>query len=257
LASDLAAKGPKADLILGNNVYAHVPDINDFTLGVAKLLNEEGVVTFEFPHLLELVENNQFDTVYHEHFSYLSLTAVKSIFEQAGLRVFDVETLPTHGGSLRVYGCLSTSQREILPSVDHMLKTEIDKGLTSRKVYEDFQVKAEATKDAFVRFLLDAKAEGKTVAGYGAAAKGNTFMNFAGIRPDLIPRIYDAAPSKQGTYMPASHIPVLDPSELKQNRPDYLVILPWNIAPEIVTHYQDLAAQGTKFVVAIPKLKIF
>lgn len=257
LASDLAAKGPKADLILGNNVYAHVPDINDFTLGVAKLLNEEGVVTFEFPHLLELVENNQFDTVYHEHFSYLSLTAVKSIFEQAGLRVFDVETIPTHGGSLRVYGCLSTSQREILPSVDHMLKTEIDKGLTSRKVYEDFQVKAEATKDAFVRFLLDAKAEGKTVAGYGAAAKGNTFMNFAGIRPDLIPRIYDAAPSKQGTYMPASHIPVLDPSELKQNRPDYLVILPWNIAPEIVTHYQDLAAQGTKFVVAIPKLKIF
>ena len=256
MAKNLASKGPKADLILGNNVYAHVPDINDFTRGVTSLLSDEGVVTFEFPHLLQLLQNNQFDTVYHEHFSYLSLTAVASIFKKSGLRVFDVEELPTHGGSLRVYGCLKDSGRISLPTVGTMLTKEAKQGLTATKVYEDFQPQAEKAKDDFLRFLLQAKAEGKSVAGYGAAAKGNTFMNYAGIRPDLIPVIYDAAPSKQGKFMPASHIPILAPSELPSNRPDYLVILPWNIAEEVVKQNQALAEQGTKFVVAIPELRI-
>lgn len=256
MAKNLANKGPKADLILGNNVYAHVPDINDFTRGVTALLSNDGVVTFEFPHLLQLLQNNQFDTVYHEHFSYLSLTAVSSIFEKAGLRVYDVEELPTHGGSIRVYGCLEKSDHTSLPTVAAMLTKEAKQGLTGTKVYEEFQPKAEKAKDDFLRFLLQAKAEGKSAAGYGAAAKGNTFINYAGIRPDLIPVIYDAAPSKQGKFMPASHIPILAPTELPSNRPDYLVILPWNIAEEVVKQNHTLAEQGTKFVVAIPELRV-
>jgi hypothetical protein len=252
----MANAGEQADLVLGNNVYAHVPDINDFTKGVAVLLKPNGVVTFEFPHLLQLVQQNQFDTVYHEHFSYLSLCAVSSVFKAAGLRIFDVEELATHGGSLRVYGCLEAANYKELNSVQKMLTHEVDSGLQNAKIYQAFQQKADAVKDGLVRFLLDAKVAGKTVAGYGAAAKGNTLMNYAGIRPDLMPFICDAAKSKIGQYMPASHIPILPPSVLDENRPDYLVILPWNIADEVMKQNAHLAEKGTKFVTAVPELKI-
>ena len=256
LASELAEKGQKADLILGNNVYAHVPDINDFTKGIDLLLKPEGVVTLEFPHLMKLLQFNQFDTVYHEHFSYLSLQTVSKIFEAAGLRVFDVEELPTHGGSLRVYGCKSTASQLEKASVSRILEAEKSAGMANAEIYRSFQFKADTVKNDFVRFLLDARRDGKTVAGYGAAAKGNTLMNYAGVKTDLMPFVYDAAPSKIGKFMPASHIPILDPSTLSKNRPDYLVILPWNIAAEVQEQNKELAEQGTKFVVAVPKLEI-
>jgi SAM-dependent methyltransferase len=252
----MADANERADLVLGNNVYAHVPDINDFTQGVAALLKPGGVVTFEFPHLMQLIAQNQFDTVYHEHFSYLSLAVVSSIFTAAGLRVFDVEQLPTHGGSLRVYGCLDAAPHVTLDVVATVLQAETDAGLQRAETYTGFQSRADAVKDGLLRFLLDAKARGKSVAGYGAAAKGNTLMNYAGIRPDLMPFVCDAAPAKIGQYMPASRIPILAPAVLQENRPDYLVILPWNIAEEVMKQNADLAAQGTKFVVAVPELKV-
>lgn len=255
-AQQMVNVGEHADLIIGNNVYAHVPDINDFTRGVATVLKKNGVVTFEFPHLLRLIEQTQFDTVYHEHFSYLSLLAVQSIFAATGLRVFDVEQLPTHGGSLRVYGCLETATHAETPEVLRILTAEVSFGLKNPETYTTFQSKADAVKDGFIRFLLDAKADGKSVAGYGAAAKGNTLMNYAGIRPDLMPFVCDAADAKIGYYLPASHIPILHPSVLHENRPDYLVILPWNIAPEVMKVNQALADKGTKFVLAVPEIKV-
>ena len=246
----------QADLVLGNNVFAHVPDINDFTEGVAALLKPNGVVTFEFPHLLQLIQQNQFDTIYHEHFSYLSLCSVSSIFKAAGLRAFDVEELKTHGGSLRVYGCRGDASHKETSLVQNMLTHEIQAGMQDEKTYSAFQKRADKVKDGLVSFLLEAKAEGKTVAGYGAAAKGNTLINYAGIRPDLIPFICDAAVSKIGQYMPASHIPILPPSVLDENTPDYLVILPWNIAEEVMNQNAHLVEKGTKFVIAVPELKI-
>jgi hypothetical protein len=205
---------------------------------------------------MQLLKFNQFDTVYHEHFSYLSLTAVSSIFKAAGLRVFDVEELPTHGGSLRVYGCKIVSNRAQETAVEKMLQAEVDAGLTRTETYSSFQAKADKVKDDFMRFLMDAKVEGKAVAGYGAAAKGNTLMNYAGTRPNLLPFVVDAAASKIGKYMPASHIPILDPQALRDNRPDYVVILPWNIAAEVMEQNKDLALQGTKFVTAVPEIRI-
>ena len=256
VGQSMADAGEKADLVLGNNVYAHVPDINDFTQGVAALLKPDGVVTFEFPHLLQLIGQNQFDTVYHEHFSYLSLFAVTSIFTAAGLRIFDVEELPTHGGSLRIYGCLKDADHAVTGAVDAVMQAETAAGLQDAATYTGFQKKADAVKDGLLRFLLDAKAKGKTVAGYGAAAKGNTLMNYAGIRPDLMPFVCDAAKAKIGQYLPASHIPILPPSALEDNRPDYLVILPWNIASEVMNQNAELTKRGTKFVVAVPELKV-
>ena len=252
----MANAGEQADLVLGNNVFAHVPDINDFTEGVAALLKPNGVVTFEFPHLLQLIQQNQFDTIYHEHFSYLSLCSVSSIFKAAGLRVFDVEELKTHGGSLRIYGCRGDASHKETSLVQNILTNELQAGMQDEKTYSAFQKKADKVKDGLISFLLEAKAEGKTVAGYGAAAKGNTLMNYAGIRPDLIPFICDAAESKIGQYMPASHIPILPPSVLDQNTPDYLVILPWNIAEEVMKQNAHLVEKGTKFVIAVPELKI-
>ena len=252
----MANAGEQADLVLGNNVFAHVPDINDFTKGVAALLKPNGVVTLEFPHLLQLIQHSQFDTIYHEHYSYLSLYSVNSIFKAAGLRVFDVEELKTHGGSLRIYGCRRNSIHKETSSVQAIFAQEIQAGMKNKKTYSSFQKKAEKVKDSFISFLLKAKAEGKTVAGYGAAAKGNTLMNYAGIRPDLIPFICDAAKSKIGQYMPASHIPILAPSALDENTPDYLVILPWNIVGEIMKQNAHLVEKGTKFVIAVPELKI-
>ena len=253
---NMANAGEQADLVLGNNVFAHVPDINDFTEGVAALLKPNGVVTFEFPHLLQLIQQNQFDTIYHEHFSYLSLCSVSSIFKAAGLRVFDVEELETHGGSLRIYGCRGDASHKETSLVQNILTNELQAGMQDEKTYSAFQKKADKVKDGLISFLLEAKAEGKTVAGYGAAAKGNTLMNYAGIRPDLIPFICDAAESKIGQYMPASHIPILPPSVLDENTPDYLVILPWNIAEEVMKQNAHLVEKGTKFVIAVPELKI-
>ena len=256
LGRRMAAAGEQADLIIGNNVLAHVPDINDFVRGVANLLKPDGVVTFEFPHLLNLIAQTQFDTVYHEHFSYLSLCTVVSIFQRFGLRVFDVEELSTHGGSLRVYGCLANSDHEETKTPNQILKIETRAGLQSEETYQSFQDKADAVKNGFLEFLISAKQNGHNVAGYGAAAKGNTLMNYAGVRPDLIPFVCDAADSKIGKFLPGSHIPILHPSVLAESHPDYLVIFPWNIATELMQINAHLTAQGTKFVVVVPEVKV-
>ncbi|WP_113265476.1 class I SAM-dependent methyltransferase [Agrobacterium cavarae] len=256
LAKSLVSEGRTADLILGNNVYAHVPDINDFTRGLKAALKSEGTITLEFPHLMELIEHNQFDTVYHEHFSYLSLFTVQRIFEQAGLRVFDVEQLTTHGGSLRVYGCHDTDQRPTLESVQQIIDEEAARGLRAKTVYAGFQQKAEAVKNDVLRFLLQAKQDGKTVGAYGAAAKGNTLLNFAGVKPDLLPFVCDAAAAKQNKYLPGSHIPVVHPDEMGERKPDYVVILPWNIAEEVKLQLASLAEDGAKFVTFVPQLLV-
>jgi hypothetical protein len=255
-ARHLAASGHMADLVCGNNVYAHVPDINDFTRGLAIVLKPEGVITLEFPHLLRMIEHCQFDTAYHEHFSYLSLSVVCRIFDGAGLRVFDVERLPTHGGSLRIYGCHVQSAHPQHDSVAQCLAGERDGGLAGTAVYDGFQARANAVKDALVAFLIETKRAGCTVAGYGAAAKGNTLMNYAGIRPDLVSFIADAAASKQGRFMPGSHIPILPPQALTDRRPDFVLILPWNLADEISSQLAPLARQGTRFVTAVPELQV-
>ncbi len=256
LARRLVAERQRADLIVGNNVYAHVPDINDFTRGLALALKPEGVVTLEFPHLMRLVEFCQFDTVYHEHYSYLSLMTVRRIFAAAGLRVFDVAELPTHGGSLRVFGCLESAGHAETAVVAELLAEERRRGMADLAYYAALQARADRIKNDFLRFLLDARRDGRSVAAYGAAAKGNTLLNYAGIRPDLLPFVSDAAPSKQGKLMPGSHIPILPPDALRAARPDYVVILPWNIAAEVRAQLADLAADGTRFVTAVPELNI-
>jgi SAM-dependent methyltransferase len=255
-ATKLAASWKRADLICGNNVYAHVPDINDFTQGLRIALKEGGTVTLEFPHLMRLIEKNQFDTVYHEHFSYLSLTSVLSIFLEAGLRVFDVDELPTHGGSLRIYGCHINDPRPMQSSVSTLLESEIAFGLQDLTVYQGFQIKANKDKNDFLAFLIEQKRAGKSVGAYGAAAKGNTLMNYAGIKHDLIDFVCDAALSKQGKFMPGSHIPILAPSELAKRQPDWVVIFPWNIADEVVQQLHQVASWGGKFVVSVPELKV-
>lgn len=256
LGKRLAATGRQADLIAGNNVYAHVPDINDFTRGLKAALKPGGTVTLEFPHLMRLIEHTQFDTVYHEHFSYLSLKTTCSLFARAGLRVWDVEELPTHGGSLRVYGCHADDPRSQTKAVTWLLNKEVHRGLFEIGTYLGFQVRADRVKDDFVAFLIEQKRAGKTVAAYGAAAKGNTLLNYGGVKPDLLPFVCDAAAAKQGKFMPGSHIPILPPDTLTTQRPDYLVILPWNIAAEVKQQNAALATLGTKFVTAVPKLEI-
>jgi len=256
LAQELIQDGPKADLIIGNNVFAHVPDINDFTRGMKTLLSDEGVVTLEFPHLLELIAKVQFDTIYHEHFSYLSLTAVKQIFEHAGLMIFDVEQLSTHGGSLRVFGSHPNSKHQVTSEVKAMLSKEQQFGLTDLGCYESFQAKVVTIKYELFCFLLDAKQQGKKVMAYGAAAKGNTLLNFSGIKTDLLPAVVDAAKAKQNKFLPGSHIPILEPSYIEQIKPDYLVILPWNIAPEVMEQQQKIRQWDGKFVTLIPRLVV-
>lgn len=255
-ARELAAQGKQADLILGNNVYAHVPDINDFTAGLKAALKPGGTITLEFPHLLRLIQENQFDTVYHEHFSYLSLHTVQRIFQKAGLRVWDVEQLPTHGGSLRVFGCHAEDPRPETTAVATLIAAEEQGGLRNLDTYRQFQPRAEKIKNDLIAFLIEQKRVGKTVAAYGAAAKGNTLLNFAGIRPDLLPYVCDAAPSKQGKHMPGSHIPILQPNILREHKPDFVIILPWNIAQEVQQQNADIREWGGKFVVTIPSLKI-
>ena len=254
LGHQLTAKGQQADLIAGNNVYAHVPDINDFTRGLKAVLKPGGTITLEFPHLMRLIEQAQFDTVYHEHFSYLSLQTVSRIFAAAGLRVWDVEELPTHGGSLRVYGCHRDDSRSTQAAVTSVLQAEVLHGLQDLSTYMKFQTRADKIKDDLLSFLIEQKRLGKKVAAYGAAAKGNTLLNYGGVKADLLPFVCDAAPAKQGRFLPGSHIPILPPSALAEAAPDYVLILPWNIADEVRQQNAALAVQGTCFVTAVPRL---
>ncbi|MDH5359391.1 MAG: class I SAM-dependent methyltransferase [Gammaproteobacteria bacterium] len=256
LAKKLVKEKKQADLIAGNNVYAHVPDINDFTQGLKTALKPNGTITLEFPHLLCLIESSQFDTVYHEHYSYLSLFSVCRIFEAHGLRIYDVEQLPTHGGSLRIYGCHIDDKRDTNSSVDNIISIENNNGLRDLSLYKNFQDKACNVKNDFVQFLIQAYNNKQSVVAYGAAAKGNTLINFGGIKTDLLPFIFDAAPSKQNKYSPGSHIPILAPDKLKDMKPDYVVILPWNIASEVIEQNSFIREWGGKFVTAVPKLKI-
>ena len=256
-ASKLVKSGKQADLIIGNNVYAHAPDINDFTAGMKTALKPDGTITLEFPHLMSLMRLNQFDTVYHEHYSYLSLQSVKAIFARAGLRVSDVEQILTHGGSLRVYGCHADDVRIDGAAVARVLAEEIASGLQDLATYQRFQREADKVKNKLLAFLVEANQAGKTVAAYGAAAKGNTLMNYAGVKPDLVSFVCDAAASKQGKFMPGSHIPILAPKALRERKPDYVLILPWNIADEVVKTNEFVREWGGKFVVAVPALHIF
>lgn len=258
LGAKLAASGKAADLIAANNVLAHVPDIRDFVTGFTRMLKPEGVATFEFPHLLNMIRLVQFDTIYHEHYSYLSLTAVKRIFEACGLRVFDIERLSTHGGSLRVFACRKEAAHAETAAVAACLAEERDAGLAdaASAAYRGFQAKAEYARASFLAFLAKAKAEGKTVAGYGAAAKGNTFLNFCGVSSADITLIADASHAKQGRLAPGTHIPIVSPDALRAAKPDYVVILPWNLSEEISKSMADIRAHGGRFVIAIPETRI-
>ena len=257
LAQEMVARGMQADLMVANNVLAHVPDINDFVAGFSTLLKPQGVSTFEFPHLLKMVAKNQFDTVYHEHFSYLSLTAVSRIFFVNGLSVFDVEKHPTHGGSLRVFTQRSdTGRKPHSIRVDELLQSEAQAGMISAGYYDGFQAKANQVKCDFIAFLLEARRLGRSVAAYGAAAKGNTLMNYAGIRPDLISFVVDRNPAKLGKYMPGSRIPIVNEDKLKDAKPDYVVILPWNLKEEVMGQLAYIEHWNGRFVVAVPKLEV-
>jgi 2-polyprenyl-3-methyl-5-hydroxy-6-metoxy-1,4-benzoquinol methylase len=256
LGKQLAKKGQQADLIVGNNVFAHVPDINDFTHGLKAALKPGGTITLEFPHLMSLIEQAQFDTVYHEHFSYLSLYTVCRIFSTAGLRIFNVEELSTHGGSLRVYGSHQDDPRLMHAAVSSILQKEIQHGLQDLNTYLSFQPRADMIKDDLLFFLIEQKRLGKKVVAYGAAAKGNTLLNYAGIKPDLIEFVCDAAKAKQGKFMPGSHIPILHTSEMLTRSFDYVLILPWNIASEVVQQNSLLKTKGVCFVTAVPELVV-
>lgn len=257
LADELADTDKQADLIVANNVLAHVPDINDFVSGFTRLLKPQGVATFEFPHLLRMVQENQFDTAYHEHYSYLSLTAVGHIFTRNGLCVFDVEQIPTHGGSLRIFAQRNdTGQRAVSPAVATLRQIEFDAGVITTAFYSGFQSSAERVKDDLLVFLLDAKRQGLKVAAYGAAAKGNTLLNFAGVRPDLLPYVADRNPAKQGKFMPGSRIPIVDEAHLKEHKPDRILILPWNLRQEVMAQLRYVQEWNAQFVTAVPVLAV-
>ena len=258
LASELRQQGRIVDLLVANNVLAHVPDINDFSQACRMLLNTDGVFTCEFPHLLNLISQHQFDTIYHEHFSYLSFGTVVNIFAKNGLNVFDVEKLGTHGGSLRVYAQRSDTGKQAVDSrVESLVAEENNAGMTSIAFYKGFQEHAERVKNDFLKFLIEKKEDGKLVVGYGAAAKGNTLLNFAGVKSDLIKYVVDRSPHKQGKYMPGSRIPIVSEDRIKSDKPDYVVIFPWNLSEEIAEQLSYLSSNGTKFVTAVPQLLIF
>jgi len=257
LAKELASKKIFADLLLGNNVLAHVPDILDFVGGMKIVLAPAGVITMEFPHLMQLVDNNQFDTIYHEHFSYLSFGTVQQIFASQGLELFDVEELPTHGGSLRIYAKhAEDNSKAITENVAVLLEKELKKGLRSLDYYNGFQAKALKVKLDLTDFLINCKRNNKKIAAYGAAAKGNTLLNYCGIKNDLIDYVVDANPYKQGKWLPASHIPVVNEAYLKNNKPDYVIILPWNLKEEITAQLSYIRQWGGEFVIPIPDLQI-
>ena len=257
LAKELTSIKKNPDLLLGNNVLAHTPDINDFTEGLKLYLSETGVITMEFPHLMQLIENNQFDTIYHEHFSYLSFLTIKSVFEAHNLEIFDVEQLPTHGGSLRIYAKhKEDDSKEISNNVEELFNLEISKKMNTMDYYKDFQKKADRIKIEFVNFLIQQKLNKKNVVAYGAAAKGNTLLNYCGIKQDLIGFVVDKSPYKQGKFLPGSHIPIINEKEIKKFKPDYIVILPWNIKDEIMEQLDYIEEWGCRFVIPIPKMKI-
>ena len=258
LARELAAQGECADLVLGNNVLAQVPDLNDFVEGLKILLKRKGVLTLEFPHLLRLIEMNEFDTIYHEHFSYFSLLTTIRILESHGLKVFDVEELATHGGSLRVYACRADDQTHVVAAnVARVLADEDKAGLTSFAGYESFTAQVKETKRAFLEFLIKAAREGNSVAGYGAPGKSATLLNYCGIGTDFIGYTVDRSPYKQGRYLPGSHIPIHHPDRIRETKPDYVVILPWNLKDEITEHLQYIREWGGRFVVPIPRVTIY
>jgi SAM-dependent methyltransferase len=257
LANKLAKEGKQADLFLGNNVLAHVPDIVDLVAGMKIILKPGGVITMEFPHLVQLINNNQFDTIYHEHFSYLSFFTVQKIFEAKGLTMFDVEEIPTHGGSLRIYAKhRENTEIAVSENIQKLLETELKQGINQLSYYKNFQQRALKVKLDLLQFLTEQKKNGKRVAAYGAAAKGNTLLNFCGVKHDLIEFVVDANPNKQNKYLPASHIPVVSEKILKESKPEYVIILPWNIKDEIQKQLEYISDWKGKFVTAIPHLEI-
>lgn len=255
-ASDFAATQRKADLVVANNVLAHVPDLNDFVAGLKAVLASEGVITVEFPHLMQLVAQRQFDTVYHEHFSYFSLHTAQRVFARHGLRLFDVETLPTHGGSLRLWACHADAGHTEMATVAALLAEERAAGMLEMGYYHGFQTVANQVKNALLDFLLECKRTGKRVIGYGAAAKGNTLLNYAGIRPDLLPYVVDASPHKQGRFLPGSRVPVVSEAVIRDLQPEYVIILPWNLSEEIMLQLDYIREWNGKFVTAIPQLVV-
>ena len=257
LGKKLAAEGKQANLVIGNNVFAHVPDINDFTRGLKAILKPGGIITLEFPHLMRLIEHTQFDTIYHEHYSYLSLFTANKIFKAAGLRIWNVEELITHGGSLRIYGCHDNDKHKTKESVSSLIQEENMKhGLQTLQTYFNVQSRANKIKNDLLSFLIEQKKIGKKVVAYGAAAKGNTLLNYAGIKSDLLSSICDAALAKQDQFMPGSHIPIVSPEYLKTLELDYILILPWNIAKEIKQENIAFEKKGVKFVISSPHLQI-
>lgn len=255
-ANNVVAEGNGADLLIANNVLAHVPDLNDFVAGLRIVLKPEGVLTIEFPHLLRLIEDTQFDTIYHEHFSYFSFHVVETIFAAHGLRLFDVEELPTHGGSLRIYGCHQNSSRATEPAVDALRARELAAGLGTLDAYDGFGEQVKAVKRRLLAFLIKVKDKGRSVVGYGAAAKGNTLLNFCGVGPDLLDYVVDANPHKSGLYMPGSHIPIERPERIRETRPDYVLILPWNLSDEIMQSNDYIRSWGGQFVLPIPTVRV-
>lgn len=257
-ASELSEEGIQADLLIGNNVLAHVPDLNDFVRGLKVSLKPHGVITMEFPHIMRLIEKNLFDTIYHEHFSYFSFITVNEVFETHGLKIFDVEEVATHGGSLRIYAChREDDSRNIAQRVSSLINKEIEMGFNTLEHYRKFGEKVKETKRKILDFLVKEKRDGKSIAGYGAPAKGNTLLNYCGIRTDFIDYAVDRSPHKQNQYLPGVHIPIKSPEEITKTRPDYLVILPWNIKDEIMTQMSHIRNWGGKFVVFIPEVEVF
>lgn len=257
-ATELRNESITADLLIGNNVLAHVPDINDFVNGLQIVLKPQGIITMEFPHLMRLIDENQFDTIYHEHFSYFSFITIEKIFKKQGLTLFDVEELPTHGGSLRIYACHSEdTSKSVGQKVADLKRREDATGLTHLEYYLSFSEKVKETKRRILSFLIEAKKEGKSIAGYGAPAKGNTLLNYCGVRSDFIDYTVDRSPHKQGLYLPGTHIPIYHPDKIIDTKPDYLIILPWNLKDEIMEQMAHIREWGGKFVVFIPKVKVY
>ncbi|MDA3897933.1 MAG: class I SAM-dependent methyltransferase [Desulfobacteraceae bacterium] len=257
LAKKLVAHGKTADLIIGNNVFAHVPDINDFVCGLKTVLAHDGSITLEFPYLLKLMLENQFDTIYHEHFSYFSFHTVQQIFKKHGLTLYDVEEIPTHGGSLRIYARHTDDKtKPVAQSIDQLLKKEVDAGMMEMGFYAGFQQRADRVKYHVMSFLMEQKKKGKTVVAYGAAAKGNTMLNYCGIKKDLVQFVVDASPHKQSKYLPGSHIPVVKENRLHELKPDFVFILPWNIKEEIMDQLAYVRKWNSRFIVAVPTLDV-
>ena len=255
-ATLLREEGIIPDLLLGNNVLAHVPDLNDFVAGMKILLAKQGTITMEFPHILKLIEFNQFDTIYHEHFSYFSLLTIQKVFAHHGLHVFDVDELPTHGGSLRIFAQHAEANSQDTPAIASVLSAERNAGLDSMDAYAAFDEKVRATKRNLLRFLIKAKRQKKSIVGYGAAAKGNTLLNYCGIRGDFVDYVVDRSPHKQGRFLPGTHLPILSPDKIFQTKPDYLLILPWNLQNEVVEQMKGIREWGGRFVVPIPDVRI-